>query len=335
MYSYIFSPKILAVKTNMKDIDAFIFGRPPTFKFNKDSAPCAVNLEYLISDRLDIKTHYEAEIKKSESLTIIATYLRKIPGGLTAKLNLLRSVNGNYRLVANRFYSFWSYLRFTKQYPAPRILSNIACVALIEKGYVPLHCSAVSFNNVAVVIAAFPDTGKTLTASQLVNGGCQFLGEDIAITDGNIIYACPFTSTGNPLKENLLAEAKRQSGKIFFKTNRKQRLIDSIKETQLISSAPIRYFFFLEHGPRKITPLKKQDGFKLLLRLNRSEFRYLGDNLLISAWTRHGKPDLQLISESEAKILLNMINTTEKVFCISCPNSLDFAEEITTILKSS
>src|SRR5690606_6387656 len=115
--------------------------------------------------------------------------------GHEAIIGLERSSEGTYRLISNQWYNLWSLIRFTKQYPAPRILTNVAVVALIEKGFAPLHCAAVVRGNDGIALFAPPNTGKTYTTLRLIESGWKFVSEDVAITDGSQVFGCPYTGT--------------------------------------------------------------------------------------------------------------------------------------------
>jgi hypothetical protein len=76
------------------------------------------------------------------------------------------------------------------------LLSDLANLLLMQKGYLTLYASAVHDvpNNKGIVCFAPPNTGKTLTATRLCSEhGCRLIGEDIVIVRDRQLYACPWT----------------------------------------------------------------------------------------------------------------------------------------------
>ena len=78
------------------------------------------------------------------------------------------------------------------------LLSDLANVMLLKNGYLTLYASSVysEANHRGAVFFAPPNTGKTVTAMKLCKKpGYQLLGEDVVITDGERLFACPWTSS--------------------------------------------------------------------------------------------------------------------------------------------
>ena len=76
------------------------------------------------------------------------------------------------------------------------ILTDIAGLIMLRKGFAPVHCSCFQSGDNCVLILAAPNTGKTLSTMMCcMEHGAGFLAEDLALTDGKIIYSVPWTST--------------------------------------------------------------------------------------------------------------------------------------------
>lgn len=78
------------------------------------------------------------------------------------------------------------------------LLSDLANVMLLKNGLLTLYASAIHFepDNKCVINFAPPNTGKTLTATKLCQQpGYKLVGEDIVISDGQKVFACPWTNS--------------------------------------------------------------------------------------------------------------------------------------------
>lgn len=78
------------------------------------------------------------------------------------------------------------------------LLSDVANMLLLRNGYLTLYGSAVASEEgkKGAVFFAPPNTGKTVTAVRLCEQyGYRLVGEDVVVTDGHRLYACPWTSS--------------------------------------------------------------------------------------------------------------------------------------------
>jgi len=97
--------------------------------------------------------------------------------------------------VNNIYYHFVRH-RFMNVHSIGYILTDLAALLLLRRGYAPLHCSAFKRGDSTVVIFAPPNTGKTLsTMMACMEHDAEFLAEDLAVTDGETVYSVPWTST--------------------------------------------------------------------------------------------------------------------------------------------
>ena len=288
-------------------LEGFRFGAPP-FPVRESLPPnSAVIVEYLVTSGLAGVKDSDDEARgraKLDAPTVVKR--RQLPLVGAAEIGLQRTANGQYRLTANLLYRIWSYLRFSKHYPAPRILTDIAAIALLEKGLLPLHCAAVERDGGSVALFAPPDTGKTYTTMRLIERGWKFISEDIAIADGAHIFGCPFTGTLSPHSMGLQSYIRRAKG-FMFKQHRKRRPIDMLDSDQRCLVAPIRQVLFLEKGKPHVEEISKTQACDRILRLNRYEFRWLGNDLLLEMWMRHGTPNLQVAAEVEQQIVCKFV----------------------------
>ena len=100
--------------------------------------------------------------------------------------------------------------RFMNLHGAYYLLSDVANIMLLQKGYLTLYASAVYSKKTKRCILSFapPSTGKTITAIKLCEtANCSMVGEDILITDGKMVYSCPWTKSYRGKKKRFLDSA--------------------------------------------------------------------------------------------------------------------------------
>jgi|SRR5208337_3682298 len=195
MPTYWVAPEILSVRTSIPHIPRFSLGEhlsvvaPP-------SKPAKVQLGFEVArisgrpKELEIKHHYYYVGVGNDSV-----YCERNMGfGATVRL-LMSQLHTGPTLRANELYYRLIPSQLGVLLPPGRHLLDLAMVALLRAGFLPLHCAAVSREGRSLLIFAPPDTGKTFTALALRNQGFSILSEDMAITDGKTVWSCPFTGT--------------------------------------------------------------------------------------------------------------------------------------------
>jgi len=195
MPTYCVAPEILTVRTSVPYIPRFSLGEhlsvvaPP-------SKPAKVQLSFEVTHisgrpkELEIKHHYYYVGVGNDSIYCE----RNIGFGATVRL-LISQLYTEPTISANELYYRLVRSQLGVLLPPGRHLLDVATVALLRAGLLPLHCAAVSREGQCLLIFAPPDTGKTFTALALRNQGFSILSEDMAITDGKTVWSCPFTGT--------------------------------------------------------------------------------------------------------------------------------------------
>ncbi|CAD7769554.1 hypothetical protein AIOGIFDO_00636 [Candidatus Methanoperedenaceae archaeon GB37] len=99
---------------------------------------------------------------------------------------LLKNLEGQTEVFCNK-----SVLRLDRFYP-PRsrksfkdLIDTIIRIKQIKKGYLNIHASCLSRDGSAILFAAFPNVGKTLSTLQLLKKGFKYLSDDTVLVDRN------------------------------------------------------------------------------------------------------------------------------------------------------
>ena len=197
-------------------------------------------------------------------------------------------------------------------YPPGVHLSDIISVNLLKRGYMPLHCAAISRSNEAVLLIAPPDTGKTLTTLLALKEGFHYLAEDIAFVDSTYVYSNRNTSTFLHTDEYY----KRNKFSSFFYNNplASYYIIPKISASNILDncdkddSALVKNIFLLERGIYSSEKIDSSEAMKRILIINRNEFSYFKNSLLFAYSYLNRSLDLNLLMKIEENIIQAIVN---------------------------
>jgi hypothetical protein len=184
--------------------------------------------------------------------------------------------------------------RFMNLHGPNYIAADIACVALLGRGYAPLHASSFALGSSVFVIAAPPNMGKTLTVLLACEHyQADFLSEDLLITDGWWVHPVPWTSTYRYY--NVVAQDEAYLGQAVARLGTKLRnrlpVLDVVggaklpitayfPNVRIPNRAAVTHLIFLERGPALVQSINDSEALKRLWNLNRFEFWYTKSPLL-------------------------------------------------------
>jgi len=277
-------PDILTLSTEIKKIRNFSFGE----SLREETGQSLINLNFIVNNSIkkepNLNQRYHFFWGKHDCPSIY--YERRIIGGIFAKM-LFEDSREFPTITINKSYLRWIRVRTNNIFPPGIHLTDIITVKLMEGGFIPLHCAAVSFDNKGILIFAPPNTGKTLTSMLLIQNGFKFMSEDITVSDGNKIYGCPFTSTFRYYEEFNSKFARWLSltaTKVPFLApfiEPKARVIgDYVDREKIKAEAPISSIVILERGDPKVENLNENETFRRILNINRYEFNYYRNPML-------------------------------------------------------
>jgi hypothetical protein len=217
------------------------------------------------------------------------------------------------------------------------ILTDLTGLFLLHRGYAPLHCSAFRKGDAVVVVLAPPNTGKTLsTMMACMEHGADFIAEDLAITDGHMIYSVPWTSTFryySNVDERRLIRAVNMLTRIFPLLELipflKSKPVDTYVESRrLIDSAPISHVVVLERGDESIIPEAPEEVFRKVLNLNRYEFNYQKAPIAVAHEYFNPRLNIDEACLSERKILRTMIDSALETLVVRANDATRYASLI-------
>ena len=219
-YYYIYCNGILGVKTNSSNFK-WIYGSIAPTALKEDYEQCIVKFDIsVVSEKKlnDCKSceHRFQAYKWDEKENMILyrrTFFSKLKIGYNIKF-----FNNNVEVCVGKTYLKLIQKRVMNLHGMYYLLSDIANLMLLKNGFLTLYASSMYYSpkNRGIVCFAPPNAGKTLTATGLREfPGYCFLGEDIVITDGKKLFACPWTSSYR--KQNSIIDSAGALGRVSNK----------------------------------------------------------------------------------------------------------------------
>lgn len=322
-YNYVVCKDILGIQTNSKHI-GWSFGHPPKTASDEEINRCKVVVKLTIDslkaeveefDKLQKYHYWRGDSGKGELF-----YQRNLFAGSKLRLLLRGIIGGQPEILANKNYLRFVIGRFINLYSLGYQLTDLTCAVLLTKKLCPLHCSSFSTNRSTVAVIAPPNTGKTLSVMRAVlHLGASFVSEDLAITDGEYIYACPWTSTFryyDELSMNWLLRMRMKLIKIIppvelIPMYGDDRKINSyIEEKHLVTHKKITHTVILAHRPGGVKVLDKEEALFMVRNLNRYEFMYMKNPMLTAYSYFNPELDIFALEEKEREILGKLVNNT-------------------------
>lgn len=343
---YVASPGVLALRTNH-----------PTIKWSWGiNMPEADRSTY---DRVDLKVrftvhetapetclrptagkyHYFSGVHGADSVE----YRRTFVGGRDLWLRLSGLVSGDIHLEVNRTYARYISHRFMNLHSPGYILTDVAAWALLRRGYCPLHCAAFEIDGSTVVVLAPPNTGKTLTTmTACFDYGANFLAEDVAITDGNIVYGVPWTSTFryyDSIDPSRSARARNTLTRVFpplelLPGARSSRIDDLLSAAQILDMGEVTVVAVLERGPTSVVDIPEAGALlRQATNLNRYEFKYTLSPALVAYEYFNPEIDLMGAQARETATLERLVTGAQRRLLVQSADASEYASLLVSALK--
>jgi hypothetical protein len=215
------------------------------------------------------------------------------------------------------------------------MLTDVAGIMLLRKGLAPIHCSAFRKGRSTVVVLAPPNTGKTLTAMMACTRyGADFLAEDLAVTDGRIVYAVPWTSTfryspneDRRGRRSLTNSLIRVFPPLELLSLSKPKAIDSfLTSDRIVDKAAITHVAILERGTEEVRAESADEAFRKALNLNRYEFCYHKSPLVVAYEFFNPGLNIDGAYMAERSILRRMVENAQECLTVRTHDAARYAK---------
>lgn len=280
-------------------------------------------------ESLDRYNHFYA-MRNGQKIYYERNYL------LNAKHRYSIEIVGNeVNVVIDSHYFKYVRYRFMNVHSLGYIMTDLISGLLLMNGYATLHCSSVSIGDKAMVIFAPPSTGKTLTALRLCEyPDAKYIAEDIAITDGSVIYSVPWTSTFRcynhckETKSDKFVDTLRKKIPFFQLVPQKNR--KSIKaylnEDFLVDSAEITDTILLGKGDQDVK-ISDRGFLENILNLSKYELNYYRSPSMLVM--NYFNPDFSMDKMyEEEKLILGKLIKNNPNYRVNAQNALDYSKLI-------
>lgn len=338
--NYIACRDILGIQTNSKYI-GWSFGQATQAVEEEKLEKCRVIVRLILDDLKDEmkdidkmqKYHYWAGDVQQKTLY----YQRNFMLGTKLRLMVRDAFGHRPEIKVNKNYLKHIKWRFNNLHSPGYILTDLICTLLLQKDMSALHCSGFAVGDKTVVVIAPPDTGKTLTTMRAVfDYGASYISEDLAITDGQKIYACPWTSTFRYYDELSMSRIMALRMKLikilpFVEIMPFPGTIKTIDEyigkDRVIESSAITHIAILARREGGVEILGKEEALRMVYNLNRYEFFYRKSPMLTAYTYFNPEVDIEVLAEKEKSILRKMVNQSQ---CLLVQNRdpREFAKQI-------
>ncbi len=338
-YYYIASAGVLAVQTNIKNF-SWSYGHSIPEGTQEQYDVCEVKLQVMLEEFNDDaehegmgKYHFFSGAPGTDKIY----YTRNYAGTGRMRLRAQGFLTGQPTITVNRAYYKLITHRIMNLHSVGYILTDLATLLLLKKGYAPIHCSAFKKDQSTLTVFAPPDTGKTLSSMMAcMDFGAQFIAEDLAITDGAMIHSVPWTSTFryySSINQGMGAKLKNRVDKLlpvmeYFTFQKPEPITQYVGESLFLDRQLVTHVAILERGNDYVAEQPAEVALQKLMNLNRYEFNYLRSPLLTAYEFFNPELNIDGALANERDILAKLIGNSQKVFSVKKINATHYTKEL-------
>lgn len=336
MYYYVAAKELLAIKTNVKNFN-WSFGHNMAEASIEEYEQCLVKMHLAVEDFKEDegleklgKYHYFTGNPGAGKIYYTRNFAMKMKLRIKAE-NLL---SDEPKITFNpNYYKFITH-RIMNLHSAGYILTDLATLLLLNKGYAPIHCSAFKKGDSAVAVFAPPSTGKTLSSMMAcMDHGAQFIAEDLAITDGKKIYSVPWTSTFrfySNMDQSIASKLMNKATKIlppleYVSFSKAKPITDYIDTSRMLNSELITHIAILERGTDQLSVQSEEEAIRKMLNLNRNAFHYLKSPFLSAYEFFNPEMNVDQSALKEKDILTKLVQNSKMTFSLKTADPTDYA----------
>ncbi|MBN1796607.1 MAG: hypothetical protein JW804_08035 [Sedimentisphaerales bacterium] len=343
--NYVACDNILGIRTSLKKFD-WSFGQPPRTATEDEINQCKIVIKLTIDSLKDEAKRFENSQKyhywRGDCGRDELYYQRNLFAGSKLRLLLRGIKNGRPEIIINKNYLRFVIGRFINLHSIGYQLTDLACAMLLSRELCPLHCSSFSIDGSTVAVIAPGNTGKTLSTMRAVlHLGASFISEDLAVIDGESIYACPWTSTFRYYDELSMSWFLRMRMKLIkiipplelIPIRGGDRKINAyIEDERILSKEKLTHTIILARCPGGVKVLDKKEALFMVRNLNRYEFMYMKSPMMTAYSYFNPELDIFALEEKEKSILSKLVENTTCLLAQS-EDPTKFADMIIGSLK--
>ncbi len=216
-----------------------------------------------------------------------------------------------------------------------KLINTIVQIKQIEHGCLSIHASCLSRDGEAILLAAFPNVGKTLSAHQLLKSGFKYISDDTVLVDNKgIAYLTSFPSAVGYydflrfIRPEDIGMVRYYSSFVKSWFMHKSKLLNRLLRPphltlgdlyETVDKAKVRVVCTLEIGPKSIKEIEPEDMFKKIRAINEYCLPRFYDNPFIKVYDYFNPGYVEDIREREYKNLLDFLSGCE-CYNLACNN---------------
>jgi hypothetical protein len=246
-------------------------------------------------------------------------------------------------LTVNRTYFRVVSHRFMNLHSVGYVLTDLASLLLLRRGFTPLHCSAFKHANSTVVVAAAPNTGKTLTSMTACLGhAADYISEDLAISDGQDVFSVPWTSTFRYYKQIDQSLAARLRGKAIgwlpllelFGARKPTPITDFVPNNRIVDRSRVTHVVLLERGSERLYSIGLDEAYRRVRNLNRYEFNYHKAPLAVAYEYFNPRLDIEAVCRAEEATIRRLLENCENLWIVRSHDPTRYAAMIVNAITA-
>ena len=330
---------ILGVSTNLKQFK-WSFGTVCTEVSREEYQQCVVRFRAELDNNIESpkgeqigKYHYFNGHPDKDVLY----YTRPFMFGSQLRMKVSGLLSPEPVISFNRAYLRFVTHRFMNVHSVGYILTDLAALLLLRRGYAPIHCSVFQHGAATVVVVAPPNTGKTLTTMMAcLDHEALFMAEDLAITDGKEIFSVPWTSTFRYYKNVDKSWRSRFGGLLqnvfppieLLPIRKQQPISEYIPLERMSSKSTATHLVILERGPEALVEASSLEAMRKVRNLNRYELNYARAPMAIAHEFFNPELDIAHACETENTLLRSLVENVSHRWIVRSPNAMRYAQMI-------
>jgi len=338
-YFFVAAKGVLGLRTDIMDFKwSFGVNMPPATL--EEYKACAVRIDLnvgAVQSPPKAETLGKYHYFYGESGNEVIYYQRPFLFDTRLEIEAKGLLSDNPCISVNKTYYRFVRHRFMNLHSIGYILTDLAALLLLRRGYAPLHCSAFKKGDKTVLVFAPPNTGKTLcTMMACMEHGVEYLAEDLAITDGDLVYSVPWTSTFryySGLENSFLSRTLTALRRIFppielMPLNKPESISTYLDRAKICTHGKITHLVILERGNTSVLQESPEEAYRKILNLNRYEFNYYRAPLIIAYEFFNPALNIDEACKAERDILREMAQRATNRLVVRTPQPKEYSSLI-------
>lgn len=220
----------------------------------------------------DVITIAERDVKEEVLSCLKAADALKKHYEISLEKSVMENIGGYY-LIQNSQILVKLKEGYTYETISAWILGFCLSMALLQKGILTIHCSAIATDSGAVLISGTPGAGKSSLAGKLLEHGYKLMADDVAAVsfteDTCMVYpAFPFQK----LCSNEVEKKALDKNKLIYINEDKDKYLVPVIDIFETTPQQLKAFFYIVKAPVEELLFKKLSGFDCFMSVKDNLF---------------------------------------------------------------